>query len=898
MPINHPENEDFTINTSLYLRDPYQSYNLIAIRRVSAAIIIDYDLFPFVVREVKKPIPYDLNTKEYTDDYTFIFRKVLEGEAVYDHAHYWNKAWCNEYSQKVFAALHRLSGTEAYYLVNREIPPSLRIDVSPLIFPDDFPAFVNIPSGANILEFTIPTTEVPTRIYFSHYEIVPNSLNSDAYNLGTKIIDSSSTEEKMLKIPLANRHVALGSLVIDSPDNPALALILENQLLGNAKYFLYKHLDEFFQIFNDRLDSHFGNSLFQIPQSFDVTTYVGDVTDTYSGLGTFDIEDGLNILFERLRSQWIANGMNDSLSIEENKKWYGLIGYESSLLIFAISEPHIKSIIWQGIPNSFKDYAFLVAIPLQDVFNYVPLSNIISNAVTYFVNEFGYVNDHFSAIAQELEQENQAVRFWQEDYYNPDDFQKGGTARIDFKYVDWIDPNNPKFLQTIINNGYPGDEPPYAVTPLDCTVDQLWTFNYANLIASLGNARNYFGTGRIQIQLISGDSEVTLSGKIYEFDLDGLTPDINLQIEENWDIENHFHGDYTFSHTFLNSTGVSAAINTAEFNYNITFNIWDNLDSVKDAALERTEEQFYNYHGGDEMVDSIRIKQIHAALGADRWAYFLDNMDEEQSAIVSLGEKITYIAQALGISYELDGSLKSIRQRKNVLYNEFGEVTIPSGWARGQFALNTGDGENHNANDQSRQNGGVEQATLDRLGIAYQMRGNKYASFNADAPEESVLRRGDVVLCENLIQYYESFLEDFGKALGVENLSALVLPAADNSGFCSFEGLDAAIAEILYMQSASSINTEQTHNLAIQNHHYNKQLIKALGLPIGNKMLQIDTGEIDAITEDPLIANLPLPVISEDAPNITQQLFGIMQNIGQLISASQPKVAEAEEEEE
>lgn len=282
------------------------------------------------------------------------------------------------------------------------------------------------------------------------------------------------------------------------------------------------------------------------------------------------------------------------------------------------------------------------------------------------------------------------------------------------------------------------------------------------------------------------------------------------------------------------------------------------------------------------MPDSIRIKEIHQALNASKYSFYQDSNNNLEPSEFSLGWTIFKIAKALGLSFNLAGELQSVRQRKNVPWIN-NAVTIPSGWERGQFATNTGDDEKpHDPFDHSRQNGGLKNDEKDRLGIAYQQKCNKYAKYDQNAPENSEISRGDVVLNENIPQLLESFWEDLDKALNMRDLGTGVLPSADGTQYCTFEGLGALVAENAFMLSSLSNNLYQIHNLCIANNHLLLQVLKGLGLPVNNEIFKIKTGELDEFKQE-IIAKMPLPSIAGDALNLTQQNFTILSNIAQLL---------------
>lgn len=273
------------------------------------------------------------------------------------------------------------------------------------------------------------------------------------------------------------------------------------------------------------------------------------------------------------------------------------------------------------------------------------------------------------------------------------------------------------------------------------------------------------------------------------------------------------------------------------------------------------------------MVDSIRIKEIHATLGAGEWAY----QDEDLTpAYMNLSRKVDLLAKANGLSFNLDGSIISLRQRKNIPYTD-GVATIPDGWVRGQFGLNTGESEDG-------QEGGL--VTEQRLGIAYQNRSNRYTNdaVCADGSVEiletdNAIQRGDIVLCESWLQYYEAFLDDLDKGLNWQEMGAAIVPNADNTGkYCRFEGMGTLLADLSWTVSHLSRNIIQSHIMNLKQEAILIELLKATGLPITAGNIRVKVGVEEGA------AWIPYPTVSPDAPSLTQLSFQILSNLAPLLA--------------
>lgn len=273
------------------------------------------------------------------------------------------------------------------------------------------------------------------------------------------------------------------------------------------------------------------------------------------------------------------------------------------------------------------------------------------------------------------------------------------------------------------------------------------------------------------------------------------------------------------------------------------------------------------------MVDSIRIKEIHAALYANKFA-----VDESgDPRVANLGYYIERIARILGISVNPDGSVRSIRQSKWI---EQGKP-IPKGWSIAQWGRNQG-------GDKLGQPGG--NPSDDRDGLAYEVRSNRFESSKGEEDPISITE-GGYVLVENLPQLLHILLDDLDKALGWQTSGANAIPSYDGQKFTTYEGMHSLLVEVAYMLSAISSQTSQNLVATQVNQAVLLELIGALGLPITTK-------------EFPMLYNgealkMPYPGLANDAPTLFNLVTWLLTNLAPLLAASLvPKIEEAEEEEE
>ncbi|BAQ67075.1 hypothetical protein GM3709_3840 (plasmid) [Geminocystis sp. NIES-3709] len=308
-----------------------------------------------------------------------------------------------------------------------------------------------------------------------------------------------------------------------------------------------------------------------------------------------------------------------------------------------------------------------------------------------------------------------------------------------------------------------------------------------------------------------------------------------------------------------------------------TGNITDELYLIYLQGIKAIQEN-------DDMVDSVRLKEIHACLGAGEFAYYPnpENPSEMLPFFMNIARKLDWFAKGYGVAFNPDGSVIATRQRVTVPYQDadgdgVANAIIPDGWIRGQFADNKGG----NTSVNNGQLGGLD--TEERMGIAYQNRCNKYKNLTDDDPLNDEFLRGDIILCENFLQLFESYLEDLDKGLNWQEMGSGFLPSADGNSHISFEGLGTLLAEVAYMLSSLSSNIQQTHGLALKNNAIVMELLKGLGLPIGVGTLPVFVGEVDEIGEN--IPMLTFPKLKEGNVSIHKRLMDILYNLSLLLGA-------------
>jgi hypothetical protein len=272
-------------------------------------------------------------------------------------------------------------------------------------------------------------------------------------------------------------------------------------------------------------------------------------------------------------------------------------------------------------------------------------------------------------------------------------------------------------------------------------------------------------------------------------------------------------------------------------------------------------------------MDTMKIKEIHQALNADKYAW-IDNNGTAQPATHSLGWKLEKIAQSLGINFSLNGQISSIRQSKEVPRGK----NIPAGWYFAQFGTNNCDGQAHDPNDFSGQNGGLKDE--ERLGIVYQIKSNQIVLNKDDEP--IALKQGSYVLCESLPQYLELLQRDLDKAIDWQNLGGGLMTF--NGKTQVTEGLFDVLQEISVVGADTNKTTEQNRIAGLITQQLAKEILKAIGLPTEVKKFNfaIESEDPDFMAQmkaKKVTYEVPYNGVAEESPTLVTLFLTLLENI-------------------
>lgn len=262
------------------------------------------------------------------------------------------------------------------------------------------------------------------------------------------------------------------------------------------------------------------------------------------------------------------------------------------------------------------------------------------------------------------------------------------------------------------------------------------------------------------------------------------------------------------------------------------------------------------------MVDSVRIKEIHACLGAGEFAY-QDNGSNPVPAYMNIARKLDYLCKIWGLYYDLAGNPIDTRLPTHI---ESGG-DIPGGWEFYGFGLNTG-------GMPTGQKGGLPDE--ERLGIVYKVNSNFVINDRSGEPVE--IREGGYILCESYVQFMEVMLADLNKALDWQNLGGGLM--SFNGKTSVNEGLFDILQEISIVGADTNQTTEQTRISSLVTQQLAKEILKALGLPsvvkkINFKLQNQDTSGKTVAT----VAEIPYNGVADQSPTMVSFFATVLENI-------------------
>jgi hypothetical protein len=260
------------------------------------------------------------------------------------------------------------------------------------------------------------------------------------------------------------------------------------------------------------------------------------------------------------------------------------------------------------------------------------------------------------------------------------------------------------------------------------------------------------------------------------------------------------------------------------------------------------------------MPDSLRVKEIHAALQADKYAN--DDFNPQLARVANLGWLIDKMSNVLGLHFASDGEMLKVRDTE---HKKDGD-TIPEQWQIGQWGKN-----NWIAKKANGQN-----VAVNGVGYAYEVRSNGFGTDKFTGANNAI-EEGGWVLVNSLIQLLEVKYDDDDRAFGLQDLGANVIPRADATGYIAYEGMHSLLIEIAYMLSSLSGNITRSEVLDMKAVAILQEILAGLGSPVQIKEMPATIAGQSVL--------IPYPGLDNRAPTMADMFFWVLANLAPQVAS-------------
>ncbi|MFP4254250.1 MAG: hypothetical protein ACLFRN_07245 [Halothece sp.] len=315
----------------------------------------------------------------------------------------------------------------------------------------------------------------------------------------------------------------------------------------------------------------------------------------------------------------------------------------------------------------------------------------------------------------------------------------------------------------------------------------------------------------------------------------------------------------------------------------------------EESYFQRVLEYTWEYNDteliNEKMADSLRVKEIHQALEAQRYATYTSTLDgEEKPRVANIGYYIERIARILGINVLADGTAYTPRLINKVEIPDDGgirDIELPEDsphlnnqWGFGKESITS------LRFDDDFMDFGVDDtdAPLSDLGyeaMVYPIATNKFVEDESTG-EVSQIKAGGVALVHNLPQLYDVIMQDVDKGLGLQEAGAYAIRSPEDSitgevNLCTYEGLHSLVAENAYMISEVSRRASKAQVNSQLARMMLMSLMNITGLPIEPASFQT------TINKDEEPQKIYYPRFAKSSPRLFELWVILMDNIGTLL---------------
>lgn len=318
------------------------------------------------------------------------------------------------------------------------------------------------------------------------------------------------------------------------------------------------------------------------------------------------------------------------------------------------------------------------------------------------------------------------------------------------------------------------------------------------------------------------------------------------------------------------------------------------------------------------MPDSLRIKEIHAALEAQRYSKYVSTFTEEETPrVANIGYYVERIARILGINVLADGTAYTpplIGQLNTPEgSDDLSEANIPDGYLNNQWGLKKDDIVLEFRTDQSFFEFDLlndTDAPIDDINfeaMIYPVVTNQFV-VSEETGEVDTIKNGGVALVHNLPQLFDVMMQDVDKGLGLQESGAFSIRSVesllrgtqtDEEGneippkLCNYEGLHSLVAENAFMLSEVSRRASKAEVVSMINQALLQEIMGIFGLPVDAKSFKATIG-VNSESET-IEKSIYFPAFANNAPRIYELFTVLMHNIAPLLGNNYSLNKETEE---
>jgi hypothetical protein len=264
------------------------------------------------------------------------------------------------------------------------------------------------------------------------------------------------------------------------------------------------------------------------------------------------------------------------------------------------------------------------------------------------------------------------------------------------------------------------------------------------------------------------------------------------------------------------------------------------------------------------MTDSPRIKEIHAALEADR--YGVHPTDPEKKRFNNLGRYLETLAYATGIAFNEDG--KNIPQPESnwVDADYIQTINANQSLRNGQFAVR----EVNDAYGQRMVCDALFEVRARQITTTTDEQGNLQVASTSPGGAMRVPHIGGI---------FDTIQDDLTKYWGGGDI---MVPKVDGTGIVYYDSMGECLADCLYMLGSHSKSINELQNQSIKSVFLLQEILRALGLPCHVAAVQ----GVSPSAPGGEGGVMPCPELDEKSPTLASLIGLVLINLSRVVGAS------------